>query len=137
MRLDKNRESYETLILDACGGSSMLLGACASTVEPGRRRVTHSVPIASNCQQLQASTTVIQQYTDNGVRCKTTRGIGYRTRSVADLKADGVWSIHPVIWGRSMTTKNTELANCLDSRIPLCGRRCSRVVQLLSQRPKS
>ena len=57
-----------------CMASSVLLGACATTVKP-----TYISPTqyqALNCQQLQSEYNRIQQYVDNGVQPAKRTGVG-------------------------------------------------------------
>ena len=93
--------------------ASVLLGACASTVKPAYVSPTQYQSL--NCQQLQAEYNRIQQYIDNGVQTPKRTGVGVGV-GLGDGWGKGGWGFGPSIsvnMGKSMNTKNTELANVL------------------------
>ena len=57
-----------------CMASSVLLGACATTVKP--TYISPTLYQALNCQQLQSEYNRIQQYVDNGVQPAKRTGVG-------------------------------------------------------------
>ncbi|OTG97603.1 MULTISPECIES: hypothetical protein [Acinetobacter] len=94
--------------------SSVLLGACATTVKP-----TYISPTqyqALNCQQLQSEYNRIQQYVDNGVQPAKRTGVGVGVGLGGGWGSRGGWGIGPSVsvnMGQSSNTKNTELARLL------------------------
>ena len=96
------------LYVSLCMASSVLLGACATTVKP-----TYISPTqyqALNCQQLQSEYNRIQQYVDNGVQPAKRTGVG------VGVGLGGGWGIGPSVsvnMGQSSNTKKTELARLL------------------------
>ena len=94
--------------------SSVLLGACATTVKP-----TYISPTqyqALNCQQLQSEYNRIQQYVDNGVQPAKRTGVGVGVGLGGGWGSHGGWGIGPSIsvnMGQSSNTKKTELARLL------------------------
>ena len=97
-----------------CMASSVLLGACATTVKP-----TYISPTqyqALNCQQLQSEYNRIQQYVDNGVQPAKRTGVGSGDGLGCGWGSRGVWGIGPrvqVNMGQSANMKKTELARLL------------------------
>mgnify|MGYP000146102895 FL=1 len=97
-----------------CMASSVLLGACATTVKP-----TYISPTqyqALNCQQLQSEYNRIQQYVDNGVQPAKRTGVGVGVGLGGGWGSRGGWGIGPSVsvnMGQSSNTKNTELARLL------------------------
>ena len=97
-----------------CMASSILLGACATTVKP-----TYISPTqyqALNCQQLQSEYNRIQQYVDNGVQPAKRTGVGVGVGLGGGWGSRGGWGIGPSVsvnMGQSSNTKNTELARLL------------------------
>ncbi len=94
--------------------SSVLLGACATTVKP-----TYISPTqyqALNCQQLQSEYNRIQQYVDNGVQPAKRTGVGVGVGLGGGWGSRGGWGIGPSVsvnMGQSSNTKKTELARLL------------------------
>ena len=94
--------------------SSVLLGACATTVKP-----TYISPTqyqALNCQQLQSEYNRIQQYVDNVVQPAKRTGVGVGVGLGGGWGSRGGWGIGPSVsvnMGQSSNTKNTELARLL------------------------
>ena len=97
-----------------CMASSVLLGACATTVKP-----TYISPTqyqALNCQQLQSEYNRIQQYVDNGVQPAKRTGVGVGVGLGGGWGSRGGWGIGPSVsvnMGQSSNTKKTELAPLL------------------------
>ena len=97
-----------------CMASSVLLGACATTVKP-----TYISPTqyqALNCQQLQSEYNRIQQYVDNGVQPAQRTGVGVGVGLGGGWGSRGGWGIGPSIsvnMGQSSNAKKTELARLL------------------------
>lgn len=106
------KKVYVSLLM----ASSVLLGACATTVKP-----TYISPTqyqALNCQQLQSEYNRIQQYVDNGVQPakRTGVGVGVGVGLGGGWGSRGGWGIGPSVsvnMGQSSNTKNTELARLL------------------------
>lgn len=93
--------------------TSLLLGACASTVKPSY--VSPTQYQALNCQQLQAEYNRIQQYIDRGVEPPKRTGVGVGV-GLGGGWGKGGWGFGPSIsvnMGQSMNSKNTELASVL------------------------
>lgn len=98
----------KTIYLGFLLGSTVLLGACATTVKPSY--VSPTQYQALNCQQLQSEYNRIQQYIDNGVQAPKRTGVG------VGVGVGGGWGIGPSVsvnMGQSSNTKNTELARLL------------------------
>ena len=97
-----------------CMASSVLLGACATTVKP-----TYISPTqyqALNCQQLQSEYNRIQQYVDNGVQPAKRTGVGVGVGLGGGWGSRGGWGFGPSVsvnMGQSSNTKKTELARLL------------------------
>ncbi|MBO6151001.1 MAG: hypothetical protein J6O15_00125 [Acinetobacter sp.] len=104
------KKVYVSLLM----ASSVLLGACATTVKP-----TYISPTqyqALNCQQLQSEYNRIQQYVDNGVQPAKHTGVGVGVGLGGGWGSRGGWGIGPSVsvnMGQSSNTKNTELARLL------------------------
>lgn len=104
------KKVYVSLLM----ASSVLLGACATTVKP-----TYISPTqyqAFNCQQLQSEYNRIQQYVDNGVQPAKRTGVGVGVGLGGGWGSRGGWGIGPSVsvnMGQSSNTKNTELARLL------------------------
>ena len=106
------KKVYVSLLM----ASSVLLGACATTVKP-----TYISPTqyqALNCQQLQSEYNRIQQYVDNGVQPakRTGVGVGVGVGLGGGWGSRGGWGIGPSVsvnMGQSSNTKKTELARLL------------------------
>ncbi|MEG2921657.1 MAG: hypothetical protein RR856_11405 [Acinetobacter sp.] len=104
------KKVYVSLLM----ASSVLLGACATTVKP-----TYISPTqyqALNCQQLQSEYNRIQQYVDNGVQPAKRTGVGVGVGLGGGWGSRGGWGIGPSVsvnMGQSSNTKNTELARLL------------------------
>lgn len=93
--------------------TSLLLGACATTVKPSY--VSPTQYQALNCQQLQAEYNRIQQYIDRGVEPPKRTGVGVGV-GLGGGWGKGGWGFGPSIsvnMGQSMNTKNTDLASVL------------------------
>ena len=118
--------------------ASMLLGACASTVEPAYVSPTQYQSL--NCQQLQAEYNRIQQYIDNGVQTPKRTGVGVGV-GLGGGWGKGGWGFGPSIsvnMGQSMNTKNTELANVLGQQDAIVqAARFKGCPIIVKQRPKS
>lgn len=116
MKLSKTRFeiSYEKVYVSLLMASSVLLGACVTTVKP-----TYISPTqyqALNCQQLQSEYNRIQQYVDNGVQPAKRTGVGVGVGLGGGWGSRGGWGIGPSVsvnMGQSSNTKNTELARLL------------------------
>jgi hypothetical protein len=104
------KKVYVSLLM----ASSVLLGACATTVKP-----TYISPTqyqALNCQQLQSEYNRIQQYVDNGVQPAKRTGVGVGVGLGGGWGSHGGWGIGPSVsvnMGQSSNTKKTELARLL------------------------
>ena len=104
------KKVYVSLLM----ASSVLLGACATTVKP-----TYISPTqyqALNCQQLQSEYYRIQQYVDNGVQPAKRTGVGVGVGLGGGWGSRGGWGIGPSVsvnMGQSSNTKKTELARLL------------------------
>ncbi|MGE8563978.1 MAG: hypothetical protein ACN6NM_09280 [Acinetobacter bohemicus] len=102
------------IYVSLCMASSVLLGACATTVKP-----TYISPTqyqALNCQQLQSEYNRIQQYVDNGVQPAKRTGVGVGVGLGGGWGSRGGWGIGPSVsvnMGQSSNTKKTELARLL------------------------
>lgn len=104
----------KTIYLGFLLGSTVLLGACATTVKPGY--VSPTQYQALNCQQLQSEYNRIQQYIDNGVQAPKRTGVGVGVGVGGGWGSHGGWGIGPSVsvnMGQSSNTKNTELARLL------------------------
>ncbi len=98
----------KTMYLSLLLGSTLLLGACATTVKPSY--VSPTQYQALNCQQLQSEYNRIQQYIDSGVQPPKRTGVG------VGVGVGGGWGIGPSVsvnMGQSSNTKKTELARLL------------------------
>ena len=104
------KKVYVSLLM----ASSVLLGACATTVKP-----TYISPTqyqALNCQQLQSEYNRIQQYVDNGVEAPKRTGVGVGIGLGGGWGSRGGWGVAPSVsvnMGQSSNTKRTELARLL------------------------
>ena len=118
--------------------ASVLLGACASTVKPAYVSPTQYQSL--NCQQLQAEYNRIQQYIDNGVQTPKRTGVGVGV-GLGGGWGKGGWGFGPSIsvnMGKSMNTKNTELANVLGQQDAIVqAARFKGCPIIVKQRPKS
>ncbi|OTG58430.1 hypothetical protein B9T29_13995 [Acinetobacter sp. ANC 3903] len=104
----------KTIYLSLLLGSTVLLGACATTVKPSY--VSPTQYQALNCQQLQSEYNRIQQYIDNGVQAPKRTGVGVGVGVGGGWGSHGGWGIGPSVsvnMGQSSNTKNTELARLL------------------------
>ncbi|GAA5185053.1 hypothetical protein GCM10023345_17130 [Acinetobacter kookii] len=104
----------KTIYLGFLLGSTVLLGACATTVKPSY--VSPTQYQALNCQQLQSEYNRIQQYIDNGVQAPKRTGVGVGVGVGGGWDSHGGWGIGPSVsvnMGQSSNTKNTELARLL------------------------
>jgi hypothetical protein len=104
----------KTLYLSLILGSTLLLGACATTVKP--TYVSPTQYQALNCQQLQSEYNRIQQYVDNGVQAPKRTGVGVGVGVGGGWGSRGGWGIGPSVsvnMGQSSNTKKTELARLL------------------------
>ncbi len=104
----------KTIYLSLLLGSTVLLGACATTVKPSY--VSPTQYQALNCQQLQSEYNRIQQYIDNGVQAPKRTGVGVGVGVGGGWGSRGGWGIGPSVsvnMGQSANTKNTELARLL------------------------
>ena len=104
----------KTIYLSLLLGSTVLLGACATTVKPSY--VSPTQYQALNCQQLQSEYNRIQQYIDNGVQAPKRTGVGVGVGVGGGWGSQGGWGIGPSVsvnMGQSSNTKNTELARLL------------------------
>ena len=93
--------------------SSVLLGACVSTVKPSY--VSPTQYQALNCSQLQAEYNRIQQHLDNGVQPAKRTGMGVGVGLVGGWGRGG-WGFGPSIsvnMGQSSNTKKTEVSKLL------------------------
>ena len=104
----------KTIYLGFLLGSTVLLGACATTVKPSY--VSSTQYQALNCQQLQSEYNRIQQYIDNGVQAPKRTGVGVGVGVGGGWGSQGGWGIAPSVsvnMGQSSNSKNTELARLL------------------------
>ncbi|MGE8561963.1 MAG: hypothetical protein ACN6NJ_13635 [Acinetobacter sp.] len=104
----------KTLYLSLILGSTLLLGACATTVKP--TYVSPTQYQALNCQQLQSEYNRIQQYVDNGVQAPKRTGVGVGVGVGGGWGSRGGWGIGPSVsvnMGQSSNTKKTELSRLL------------------------
>ena len=104
----------KTIYLGFLVGSTVLLGACATSVKPSY--VSPTQYQALNCQQLQSEYNRIQQYIDNGVQAPKRTGVGVGVGVGGGWGSHGGWGIGPSVsvnMGQSSNTKNTELARLL------------------------
>jgi len=104
----------KTIYLGFLLGSTVLLGACATTVKPSY--VSPTQYQALNCQQLQSEYNRIQQYIDNGVQAPKRTGVGVGVGVGGGWGSHGGWGIGPSVsvnMGQSSNNKNTELARLL------------------------
>jgi hypothetical protein len=104
----------KTIYLSLLLGSTVLLGACATTVKPSY--VSPTQYQALNCQQLQSEYNRIQQYIDNGVQAPKRTGVGVGVGVGGGWGSHGGWGIAPSVsvnMGQSSNSKNTELARLL------------------------
>ena len=104
----------KTMYLSLLLGSTLLLGACATTVKPSY--VSPTQYQALNCQQLQSEYNRIQQYIDSGVQPPKRTGIGVGVGVGGGWGSRGGWGIGPSVsvnMGQSSNTKKTELARLL------------------------
>ena len=104
----------KTLYLSLLLGSTLLLGACATTVKPSY--VSPMQYQALNCQQLQSEYNRIQQYIDSGVQPPKRSGVGVGVGVGGGWGSRGGWGIGPSVsvnMGQSSNTKKTELARLL------------------------
>ena len=104
------KKVYVSLLM----ASSVLLGACATTVKP-----TYISPTqyqALNCQQLQSECNRIQQYVYNGVQPAKRTGVGVGVGLGGGWGSRGGWDKGQSItvnMGQSYNTKKTESARLL------------------------
>lgn len=104
----------KTMYLSLLLGSTILLGACATTVKPSY--VSPTQYQALNCQQLQSEYNRIQQYIDSGVQPPKRSGVGVGVGVGGGWGSRGGWGIGPSVsvnMGQSSNTKKTELARLL------------------------
>ncbi|CAB1220175.1 hypothetical protein [Acinetobacter bouvetii] len=104
----------KTIYLGLLLGSTVLLGACATTVKPSY--VSPTQYQALNCQQLQSEYNRIQQYIDNGVQVPKSTGVGVGLGVGGGWGSHGGWGIGPSVsvnMGQSSNTKKTELSRLL------------------------
>ncbi|MFH7766029.1 hypothetical protein [Acinetobacter sp. BSP-28] len=104
----------KTIYLSLLLGSTVLLGACATTVKPSY--VSPTQYQALNCQQLQSEYNRIQQYIDNGVQAPKRTGVGVGVGVGGGWGSHGGWGIGPSVsvnMGQSSNTKKTELSRLL------------------------
>ena len=104
----------KTMYLSLLLGSTLLLGACATTVKPSY--VSPTQYQALNCQQLQSEYNRIQQYIDRGVQPPKRSGVGVGVGVGGGWGSRGGWGIGPSVsvnMGQSSNTKKTELARLL------------------------
>lgn len=104
----------KTIYLSLLLGSTVLLGACATTVKPSY--VSPTQYQALNCQQLQSEYNRIQQYIDNGVQAPKRTGVGVGVGVGGGWGSHGGWGIAPSVsvnMGQSSNTKKTELSRLL------------------------
>ena len=104
----------KTMYLSLLLGSTLLLGACATTVKPSY--VSPTQYQALNCQQLKSEYNRIQQYIDSGVQPPKRTGVGVGVGVGGGWGSRGGWGIGPSVsvnMGQSSNTKKTELARLL------------------------
>ena len=104
----------KTMYLSLLLGSTLLLGACATTVKPSYVSPTQYQVL--NCQQLQSEYNRIQQYIDSGVQPPKRTGVGVGVGVGGGWGSRGGWGIGPSVsvnMGQSSNTKKTELARLL------------------------
>ena len=104
----------KTMYLSLLLGSTLLLGACATTVKP--TYVSPTQYQALSCQQLQSEYNRIQQYIDSGVQPPKRSGVGIGVGVGGGWGSHGGWGIGPSVsvnMGQSANTKKTELARLL------------------------
>ncbi|TCH63376.1 hypothetical protein [Acinetobacter sp. ANC 4862] len=104
----------KTMYLSLLLGSTLLLGACATTVKP--TYVSPTQYQALSCQQLQSEYNRIQQYIDSGVQPPKRSGVGVGVGIGGGWGSHGGWGIGPSVsvnMGQSSNTKKTELARLL------------------------
>ena len=104
----------KTMYLSLLLGSTLLLGACATTVKP--TYVSPTQYPALSCQQLQSGYNRIQQYIDSGVQPPKRSGVGVGVGVGGGWGSHGGWGIGPSVsvnMGQSSNTKKTELARLL------------------------
>ena len=104
----------KTMYLSLLLGSTLLLGACTTTVKPSY--VSPTQYQALNCQQLQSEYNRIQQYIDSGVQPPKRSGVGVGVGVGGGWGSRGGWGIGPSVsvnMGQSSNTKKTELARLL------------------------
>lgn len=106
----------KTMYLSLLLGSTLLLGACATTVKP--TYVSPTQYQALSCQQLQSEYNRIQQYIDSGVQPpkRSGVGVGVGVGVGGGWGSHGGWGIGPSVsvnMGQSSNTKKTELARLL------------------------
>ncbi|NNH76610.1 hypothetical protein HLH17_02715 [Acinetobacter sp. ANC 5380] len=104
----------KTMYLSLLLGSTLLLGACATTVKPSYVSPTQYQVL--NCQQLQSEYNRIQQYIDSGVQPPKRSGVGVGVGVGGGWGSRGGWGIGPSVsvnMGQSSNTKKTELARLL------------------------
>ena len=95
-------------------GSTLLLGACATTVKPTYVSPTQYQSL--DCGQLQSEYTRIQQYIENGVESPKRTGVGVGVGLGGGWGSRSGWGFGPSIslnMGQSSNTKKTELARVL------------------------
>ena len=104
----------KTMYLSLLLGSTLLLGACATTVKP--TYVSPTQYQALSCQQLQSEYNRIQQYIDSGVQPPKRSGVGVGVGVGGGWGSHGGWGNGPSVsvnMGQSSNTKKTELARLL------------------------
>lgn len=104
----------KTMYLSLLLGSTLLLGACATTVKP--TYVSPTQYQALSCQQLQSEYNRIQQYIDSGVQPPKRSGVGVGVGVGGGWGSHSGWGIGPSVsvnMGQSSNTKKTELARLL------------------------
>ena len=104
----------KTMYLSLLLGSTLLLGACATTVKP--TYVSPTQYQALSCQQLKSEYNRIQQYIDSGVQPPKRSGVGVGVGVGGGWGSHGGWGIGPSVsvnMGQSSNTKKTELARLL------------------------
>ncbi|RFS29091.1 hypothetical protein DYI81_13190 [Acinetobacter sp. SWAC5] len=91
--------------------STMLLGACATTVKP--TYVSPTQYQALSCYQLQSEYNRIQRHLNDGVQPAKRTGMGIGLGLGGGWGSRGGWGIGPSVsvnMGQSSNTKNTEIA---------------------------
>ena len=94
--------------------STLLLGACATTVKP--TYVSPTQYQALSCQQLQAEYNRIQQHLNEGVPTAKRTGMGVGLGLGGGWSHGGGWGFGPSIsvnMGQSSNTKKTEISRLL------------------------